>query len=233
MTLVKIGLFLILTGVLSPAQFLSAQHIDSLAFEQFTHIFSKIAHEASPSVVKIAAMRSINDSTKGQKRQVAYGSGCLISPNGHILTCNHVIAGATNVSIYFDSQEIEATLIWFDPNVDIAILKIDGFNLPHLILGDSDTAEVGEWIVSIGYPFSLYPFVARGIIGAKDDQGKVLLLDILTCPGNSGGSLLNLKGEIIGVCSALYHFNNELNGAAVAIPINLVRNKILEQVQKT
>lgn len=143
------------------------------------------------------------------------------------MTCEHVVKDASKISVYFQNLEIEAILIEQDSELDVAILKIDGLNLPYLTLGDSDALKVGEWIVSIGYPFSMQPFVAKGILGAKDEVKKLLFTDILINPGNSGGPLLNLKAEVIGISSALLQSSEKLRGVGLAIPINEVRRKML------
>lgn len=222
MILARVGFYLLfITGVL-PIRAMSAQNGD--VFEQISQLFTKIAHDATPSIVKIAAIRPMDKSFDLPKKRIAYGSGCLISSDGYVLTCCHVVENALSISVFFQNQEISAKLIQLSPEIDIALLKIDGMNLPSLTLGNSDTTNIGEWVVSIGYPFSLNPFVARGIIGAKDEFGRSFFLDILTCPGNSGGPLLNLKGEVIGISSALFQFDQEVSGTAVAIPINQIKN---------
>ncbi len=192
-----------------------------LCIEQFSYLFTNISTQALPSTVKIAVSKTIDSA----KQQLFYGSGFLITPDGYIVTCAHVVKDATKITIYFQNLEIEAVLIEQDSEIDLAILKIDGLNLPYLILGDSDALKVGEWIVSIGYPFSMQPFVTKGILGAKDQIGELLFTDILINPGNSGGPLLNLKGEVIGISSALLQGNEALRGVGLAIPINQVKRK--------
>lgn len=210
-----------------PLQFLSSRDIDPCGFEHLTQVFTKLAHDAIPSIVKIAVLKSGGFSSDTFKNQVFYGSGFLVSKEGYIITCGHVIENATKISVYFKNQEVEALLIQLNSEIDIAVLKIDGTNFPFLTLGDSDVTNIGEWVVSIGYPFSLRPFVASGIVGAKDELGTALFLDILICQGNSGGPLLNLKGEVIGISSALFQSHQELRGVGVAIPINQIKNHVL------
>lgn len=216
-------LYAIVMGMVLDSHALFAQNFDSFSLEQFSCLFTNIASETLPSIVKIAVSKRI-DSTK---QQLFYGSGFLISSDGYIVTCEHVVHDASKITVYFQNLEIEAILVDQDSEIDVALLKIDGLNLPHLTLGDSDALKVGEWIVSIGYPFSMQPFVAKGILGAKDDVNKLLFTDILINPGNSGGPLLNLKAEVIGVSSALLQSSKALRGVGLAIPINPVKNKML------
>lgn len=216
------GMFLFLIHAVLPYHILSAQD-NSLTFDQFSQVFTNLANEKTPSIVKIAALKQKNSSE--DFRKLVYGSGWLVSSEGYIVTCGHVVADSKRISVYFKGQEIEASLIELDPEVDIAILKIEGTNLPHLLLGDSDLTDIGEWVVSIGYPFSLSPFVARGIVGSKDELG--LFLDILTSPGNSGGPLLNLQGKVIGISSSLFQFEKDFKGAAIAIPVNKIKDLLL------
>lgn len=183
--------FLCLLGVISALflQDLPAQDFDNQDVDRFCGFFTKIAHNALPSIVKVAALKR---GKEDHKNQIAYGSGFFITPDGYVITSGHVVE-AIRVSIYVESLEIEATLFKLITESDIAILKIDGLNLPYLPLGDSDVLQVGDWVISIGYPFSKIPFVAQGNIGAKDTLGKFLFTDILINPGNSGGPLLNLR----------------------------------------
>lgn len=212
-----------LMGMVLDSHALSAQNFDLFSFEQFSCLFTNISSKALPSTVKIAVSKTIDSS----KQQLFYGSGFLITSDGYIVTCEHVVKDASKISVYFQNLEIEAILIEQDSELDVAILKIDGLNLPYLTLGDSDALKVGEWIVSIGYPFSMQPFVAKGILGAKDEVKKLLFTDILINPGNSGGPLLNLKAEVIGISSALLQSSEKLRGVGLAIPINEVRRKML------
>lgn len=204
---------------------LSAHDFDSFSLEQFSCLFTNIASKALPSIVKVAVSKSIDSTTNSSKQRLFYGSGFLISSDGYIVTCEHVVKDASKITVFFQNLEIEAILVEKDSEIDLAILKIDGLNLPHLTLGDSDALKVGEWIVSIGYPFSMQPFVTKGILGAKDNAKELLFTDILTNPGNSGGPLLNLKGEVIGISSALLQSNEELRGVGIAIPINQMKRK--------
>ncbi len=147
MILLKAFYFLLLSFGLH-ADSIPEQENGSLVLEHFTQRITNIAERCIPAVVKVAALRTANNSSMDLRDRVFFGSGCLVSSEGHIVTCNHVIKDAVCFSVYFESQEIEARLIQVIPEIDIAILKIDGRNLPYLELGDSDSLSIGEWVIS-------------------------------------------------------------------------------------
>src|SRR5450830_1296301 len=129
------------------------------------------------------------------------GSGFIISADGYIMTNAHVVDGASDVYVMLtDKREFKAKVVGSDTRTDVALLKIDGSNLPRLTIGDSDKIRAGEWVLAIGSPFGLENTVTAGIISAKArDTGDYLPLiqtDVAVNPGNSGGPLINLKGEV-------------------------------------
>lgn len=171
------------------------------------------------------------------RTQVGTGSGVIISPDGHIITNNHVIAGSNKISITLnDNRVYDAKVIGTDENTDIALLKIDAEDeLPSIQFGDSDTAKVGEWVLAVGNPFNLTSTVTAGIISAKsrDLSGRnsqsFIQTDAAVNPGNSGGALVNSKGELIGINTAITSQTGSYIGYSFAVPSNIAR-KIVEDI---
>lgn len=163
--------------------------------------------------------------TPERRRQ---GSGFIIDPNGIILTNNHVVDGADEVTVHLtDKREFKAKVIGTDPKTDIAVIKIEGKNLPVVKLGKSDDVKVGEWVAAIGAPFGLDNTVTAGIVSAKsrnlpDEQFVPFIqTDVAVNPGNSGGPLFNMKGEVIGINSQIFSTSGGFMGLSFAIPIDL------------
>lgn len=153
------------------------------------------------------------------------GSGFIISADGYIMTNAHVVEGASDVYVTLtDKREFKAKVIGSDTRTDVALLKIDGSNLPRLMIGDSDKIRAGEWVLAIGSPFGLENTVTAGIISAKArDTGDYLPLiqtDVAVNPGNSGGPLINLKGEVVGINSQIYSRSGGFMGISFAVPID-------------
>ncbi|MET0963876.1 MAG: DegQ family serine endoprotease [Noviherbaspirillum sp.] len=153
------------------------------------------------------------------------GSGFVISPDGFILTNAHVVDGADEVYVTLtDKREYKAKIIGADKRTDVALVKIEGSNLPRLTFGDSNKSRVGEWVIAIGSPFGLDNTVTAGIISAKArDTGDYLPLiqtDVAVNPGNSGGPLINMRGEVIGINSQIYSRSGGYMGISFAVPID-------------
>jgi len=153
------------------------------------------------------------------------GSGFIFSSDGYVLTNAHVVKDAQEVFVKLtDKREFRAKVIGFDTNTDVAVLKIEGKNLPKVTIGDSTKIKVGEWVIAIGSPFDLDNSISAGIISAKAREiGDFLLLiqtDVAINPGNSGGPLINLKGEVIGINSQIYSRSGGYMGISFAIPID-------------
>jgi len=156
------------------------------------------------------------------------GSGFIVSPDGLILTNAHVVQDASEVTVKLtDRREFKAKVIGVDPATDVAVLKIEATNLPAVRLGDSDAVRVGEWVVAIGAPFGFENSVTSGIVSAKarslPDGTYVPFIqtDVAVNPGNSGGPLFNLKGEVIGINSQIYSRSGGYQGVSFAIPIDM------------
>lgn len=153
------------------------------------------------------------------------GSGFIISSDGYVMTNAHVVDGADEVYVTLtDKREFKARIIGSDQRTDVALVKIDSNNLPRLTLGDSNKIKVGEWVIAIGSPFGLENSVSAGIISAKArDTGDYLPLiqtDVAVNPGNSGGPLINMRGEVIGINSQIYSRSGGYMGISFAVPID-------------
>jgi serine protease Do len=153
------------------------------------------------------------------------GSGFITSADGYIMTNAHVVEGSSEVFVTLtDKREFKAKIIGSDKRTDVALLKIEGANLPHLAIGDSDKIRAGEWVLAIGSPFGLDNTVTAGIVSAKArDTGDYLPLiqtDVAVNPGNSGGPLINLKGEVVGINSQIYSRSGGFMGISFAVPID-------------
>ena len=177
---------------------------------------------------------------KGENRErIGTGSGVIVSPDGFIITNNHVIEDATKIEVTTnDNVRYEAKLIGTDPYTDIAVLKIKSQDkLPYLYFGDSDTTQIGEWVLAIGNPFNLNSTVTAGIISAKardlnarDDKNQSFLqTDAAVNRGNSGGALVNTQGELIGINTAITTFSGGFEGYSFAVPSNIAR-KVFEDL---
>nr|WP_321224660.1 trypsin-like peptidase domain-containing protein [uncultured Psychroserpens sp.] len=172
-----------------------------------------------------------------QQAQVGTGSGVIISPDGYIITNNHVIAGSNKISITLnDNRTFDAQLIGTDEKTDIALLKIEADDdLPSVEFGDSDTAKVGEWVLAVGNPFNLTSTVTAGIISAKarDLSGRnsqsFIQTDAAVNPGNSGGALVNSKGQLIGINTAISSQTGSYIGYSFAVPSNIAK-KIIQDI---
>jgi len=194
--------------------------------------------------------------------EMASGSGVIISPDGYIVTNNHVVDKAEKIEVVTnDHQDFKAKVIGTDPNTDLALIKIEGHNLPIVKLGNSDNVKVGEWVLAVGNPFRLTSTVTAGIVSAKGRNINIIgneenqqespfgrtqyqqtpklnqaiesfiQTDAAINPGNSGGALVNTNGELIGINSAIASHTGSYEGYGFAIPINLAK-KVLDDIQK-
>ena len=228
--------------------------------------FSAVAKEATPAVVavqvrtKVSASQGVFSGNEdfferffGQRMprqpqqpreqwQEGQASGFIISPDGYILTNNHVVDGADEIKIIMSNgQEYKKVdVIGTDDKADVALLKIkDVNNLPTLELGNSDDLEIGEWVIAIGNPFGLTETVTVGVvsalgrkIGGEDVYQDFIQTDAAINPGNSGGPLLNLEGKVVGINSAIITGDRGYMGIGLAIPINMAK-AIADQLIKT
>ncbi len=183
---------------------------------------------------------------KGQPRAPlrpqGLGSGFIISADGFIVTNAHVIEGAEEINVRLtDKREMKAKVIGADKRSDVALIKVEATGLPFVKLGDSNTTRVGEWVLAIGSPYGFANTVTAGILSAKSrdlpqdtasDSVPFLQTDVAVNPGNSGGPLFNLKGEVIGINSQIFSRTGSFAGISFAIPIDYASN-VIEQLKKS
>ena len=220
--------------------------------------FADLAEKVSPSVVNISTtgiieqsgqdMPSIEDffnfpfnmpnPEPSEREFSSLGSGFVISEDGYIVTNNHVVENASDIRVTFtDGLKLEAELIAFDAETDLALLKVNGEDLPHLEFGDSDTAKVGNWVMAIGNPHGLGGTVTAGIVSARGRMlggryDDFIQTDASINRGNSGGPLFDLDGKVIGVNSMIISPSGGSIGIGFAIPSNLAKN-IIDQLATT
>lgn len=180
--------------------------------------------------------------------QVGTGSGVIVSADGYIVTNNHVIDRADELTVTLhDNRSFTAKVVGTDPSTDLALLKIEAEKLPAITMGNSDVVKVGEWVLAVGNPFNLTSTVTAGIVSAKarninilrskDRSGKTIPIesfiqtDAAVNPGNSGGALVNTKGELIGINTAIASQTGSYSGYAFAVPVNIVK-KVMEDLLK-
>lgn len=167
------------------------------------------------------------------------GSGVIISPEGFIVTNNHVIDGADEIAVVLnDKREFKAKLIGTDPSTDIAVIKIDASGLPSLKFSNSDNLKLGEWVLAVGNPFNLTSTVTAGIVSAKSrdiginpDQMRIesfIQTDAAVNPGNSGGALVNTHGELVGINTAIASQTGSYSGYSFAVPSNIVQKVVAD-----
>jgi serine protease Do len=175
-----------------------------------------------------------------EQRSEGLGSGVIVSPEGYILTNNHVVDGATDVQVVLaDRREFKARVIGRDDKTDVAVVKIDAGNLPAITIGDSDKVEVGDYALAIGNPFGVGQSVTLGIVSATrrgnlgiEGYEDFIQTDAAINPGNSGGALVNDRGELVGINTAIIAHGSEGNqGIGFAVPVNLARN-VMDQIMK-
>ena len=183
-----------------------------------------------------------NGGTRKQQVQTpkreATGSGVIISADGYIVTNNHVVEGADELTVTLnDNREYSARIIGTDKTTDLALIKIDGKNLPTLPIANSDNVKVGEWVIAVGNPFGLNNTVTAGIISAKarslgaNGVESFIQTDAAINAGNSGGALVNTQGELVGINAMLYSQTGSYAGYGFAIPTSIM-NKVVDDLKK-
>ncbi len=216
----------------------AAENID------FTHAANKTIHAVVhvKSVASTNVQPTLQDLFYGripQQRQLGTGSGVIISPDGYIITNNHVIEDSEKLSVTLnDNRTLPAKIIGTDPKTDIALLKVESSEqLPYTTFGDSDTAKIGEWVLAVGNPYNLTSTVTAGIISAKsrDLSGKstqsFIQTDAAVNPGNSGGALVNTAGELIGINTAISSRTGSYIGYSFAVPSNIAK-KVVQDIME-
>ena len=225
--------------------------------------FTELAKKASPSVVNISTVKTVRgrglmpmpfgqgdpfrdfferffrDQMPRDYRQQSLGTGFIIDREGYILTNNHVVEMADEIKVKFsDGKEYDAEIVGRDPKTDLALIKIESDeSLQPLFLGDSESLEVGEWVVAIGNPFGLGNTVTAGIVSAKYRQigagsyDNFIQTDASINPGNSGGPLLNTSGKVVGINTAIFSQGAGNIGIGFAIPVNMAKD-LLPQLKR-
>ncbi len=228
----------------------TAEEKEIVSLKDFNDAIVDIAEKTNPAVVTVNTERTQEvqlmdpfslfgnpwgraEPETRERTQRGLGSGVIVSDDGFIITNNHVIEGADEIKIrLFNGDEIEAELIGTDPQTDIAVLKINGKNLPAVSLGNSDDAKVGSFVLAIGSPLSetLAHTVSFGIVSARGRSlndltfyGDYIQTDAAINPGNSGGALIDMDGKLIGINSAIASRSGGNDGIGFAIPINLAK----------
>jgi serine protease Do len=219
--------------------------------------FAAIARRATPAVVNISALQVYRTERAPffsdpffqeffgespfrmpqEERKTSLGSGVLVSPDGLIVTNNHVIEHARQISITTaDKRRLRGTLVGTDPVTDIAVIRVAGQGFPSLPFGDSSKAAVGEYVLAVGNPYQLSQTVTMGIISATGrsnvgivDYEDFIQTDAAINPGNSGGALVNVRGELIGINTAIYSQSGGYQGIGFAVPSNLA-HQVMEQL---
>ncbi len=233
-----------------------AQEDSRQQLQGFSQAFRDIARQVGPAVVYISTEQTVSgmgssdefrdffgdeffrrffgDIPRGREReykQRGLGSGVITSPDGYILTNNHVVEDADEINVTLpDKREFTAEIVGTDPKTDVAVIKVDAEDLPFAKLGNSDTLEVGDWVVAIGTPFGLSQTVTAGIVSAEgranigiNDYEDFIQTDAAINPGNSGGPLVNIYGEVVGINTAIYSRSGGYQGIGFAIPINMAK----------
>jgi len=218
--------------------------------------FAPVVKAVLPAVVNISSTKVIRTSEFPQDnpfgdlfpgfrmpdrpmRQQGEGSGVIVSADGYIVTNNHVVDGATELTVSMaDKREMKARVIGTDAKTDIALIKVDARDLPHVVLGDSSKVEVGDIALAMGNPFGLGQTVTMGIISATgrgglgiEDYEDFIQTDASINPGNSGGALVNTRGELIGINTAILSRSGGNQGVGFAVPVDLVRH-IMTQLKE-
>lgn len=216
-------------------------------------LFKTVADKVTPTVVYISTVINLGGGEEEsefwnefhERRARTVGSGVIVSPDGYIVTNNHVIEGAVEGGIGVivnDKRAFEARIVGTDPMTDLAVLKIDASGLPSIVVGNSDRVEVGEWVLAIGNPFRLRSTVTAGIVSALSRQVQIsgesnsalrvdsyIQTDAAINKGNSGGALVNTSGELIGINTAIATESGGYEGYGFAVPSNLVR-KVMQDI---
>lgn len=227
--------------------------------------FADLVERNAPSIVEISTLRSIEtrrpatdreleellrrlnpgqepdlniEDLPQQRQRGAVGSGFLMSADGYVITNNHVVDGADEIQVHLNDRRVfDAEVVGLDEPSDLALLKVDASNLPHVEFGDSDAVRVGDWVLAIGSPFGLEFSAAAGIVSAmgRSIPGRstynymaFIQSDVAINQGNSGGPLFNLDGQVIGINSQILSSTGGSNGISFSIPSNVARNVITQ-----
>lgn len=216
--------------------------------------FTEAAERSAPAVVHIKSYKKnaysqsrdpffdlfgIRPQQRGGKESLSTGSGVIISPDGYIVTNNHVIAEGDRLEVtLYDNRSFMATVLGTDPSTDLGLLKVEGEDLPYMEFSNSDDVRIGQWVLAVGNPFNLSSTVTAGIVSAigrdleiiKDRSAieSFIQTDAAVNPGNSGGALVNLDGSLVGINTAIASPTGAYAGYAFAVPANIVRKVVAD-----
>jgi S1-C subfamily serine protease len=192
--------------------------------------YPDLTYAAESAVKAVVNIESLRGGMWGVSK--AGGSGVIISDSGYIVTNNHVVEGAAALRVKLDDSRLfDAELVGTDPATDVALIKIHADSLPTLPMGDSDSLRLGEWVLAIGSPFDLESTITAGIVSAKGrslgggrlDIQSFIQTDAAVNAGNSGGALVNTRGELVGINTALTSPTGTFAGYSFAVPVTIVR----------
>ncbi len=216
-------------------------------------LFKEVAERVTPAVVYIQVtsdgdgseswFHNFDDRFRERAPRQSVGSGVIISPQGYVVTNNHVVEDADEIVVTLsDKRRYEASVVGLDPNTDLAVIRLEGVaeDLPVLALGNSDEVEVGEWVLAVGNPFRLTSTVTAGIVSALGRQVNIIedsfgiedfiQTDAAINPGNSGGALVNLSGELVGISTAIATESGSYEGYGFAVPVNLMARVVSDLI---
>ena len=206
--------------------------------EAVVHVKTESTRQATNPILEFFYGDNYNES----QPVLGFGSGVIISSDGYIVTNNHVIENSDKVFVTLnDKREFEAEIVGTDPSTDLALLKIKGDNFHFLPWGDSDSLQVGEWVLAVGNPFNLTSTVTAGIVSAKaknigiiQDQYRMeayIQTDAAVNRGNSGGALVDTRGNLVGVTSAIISPSGGYAGISFAVPVTIVRKVVKDLIE--
>ena len=223
-------------------EYLYSGQASGLIPNEYKSNFISAASVSREAVVYILAYEKIENKTykKGYKREK--GSGVIVHKDGYIVTNYHVVDKASHIEITLNNRkEYLAEVVGTDPTSDLALMKIEASDLPFLVFGDSDDVEVGEWVLAVGNPFGLQSTVTAGIISAKarnidltevnNHIESLIQSDVVINPGSSGGALINEKGELMGINTAIISASGNYEGISFAVPANVARKVVFDLKQ--
>ncbi len=212
------------------------QNDDEIYSTDIPNDFILPANRARYGVVAIKAVKIKGNGWMNQKYSKTNGSGVILSSNGYIVTNFHVVEDADKIQATLENKrEYDCKVIGTDRSTDLALLKIDADQLQYLEFGDSDSLNIGEWVLAVGNPFKLTSSVTAGIVSAKgreinifDRQGieSFIQTDAAINPGSSGGALINTKGQLMGINTAILTYSGKYEGFSFAVPSNIVRKVV-------
>ena len=216
----------------------------------FTTDFTLASAISTPSVVYITTVSANQNNNNwfdwyfnggGNNFVAGSGSGVIFSKDGYIITNNHVIQGAEKIEVVHNKTTYQAKIIGTDPSSDLAVLKIEANNLPAITIGNSSTVKIGEWVLAVGNPFNLTSTVTAGIVSAKGRNINIvngsfpiesfIQTDAATNPGNSGGALVNTRGELIGINTAILSKTGSYTGYGFSVPVDIVKKVVADLIK--